>query len=184
MECKVSDSVPEDDLFRPGPPPFFVTALDESALPGVCLDLSEAHPTAVIRVLRGKKCRSLDAFFDEAAAALQFPYYFGENWPAFDECITDLEWLPASAYLIVISNAHLLLEAEPDGDFRVLVTTFARTNIRWLTPNLGFPRSREATAFHVVFQCGAGDLPALAQRLAQYGFEAKRLGPGTIPEAS
>jgi hypothetical protein len=143
-----------------------------------------ARPEAVVRLLRGKKCRSLSSFFDEAAAALQFPYYFGENWPAFDECVNDLEWLPANAYVIMISSANLLLEAAAHEDFRTLVEILARTNLEWLVPNRFIPRSRQATAFHVVFQCGAAHLPALAHRLAQYGFEAKRLGLETIPEAS
>ena len=29
------------------------------------------------------------------AAALQFPDWFGHNWDALADCITDLSWLPA-----------------------------------------------------------------------------------------
>jgi Barstar (barnase inhibitor) len=31
---------------------------------------------------------------DEMAAALEFPYYFGGNRPAFNECTSDMDWLP------------------------------------------------------------------------------------------
>jgi len=67
----------------------------------------------VVRCLRGHKMLSVDRLFDEFAAALQFPYYFGENWPAFRECLTDLSWLPASAYALFIWNTATLLKDEP-----------------------------------------------------------------------
>src|SRR5688500_5282014 len=76
------------------------------ALENTKLRLSAAHPASVIRTVRGKKSRTVSAFFDEVSAALQFPYYFGENWAAFDEMIVDLEWLVGDAYLLMI----------PDGD--------------------------------------------------------------------
>src|SRR5437879_2485828 len=63
----------------------------------------------LVRVLRGQKMSTPAGLFDEFAAALQFPYYFGENWNAFDECINDLEWLRSSAYLLIIVNADQLL---------------------------------------------------------------------------
>ena len=59
---------------------------------------------AVCRVVRGHKATTEPAFFDECAAAWQFPYYFGENWDAFEECLTDLEWLPAEAYVFCVTQ--------------------------------------------------------------------------------
>lgn len=50
----------------------------------------------VVRSIRGHKCRTIDGMIDEFSSALQFPWYFGENWPAFDECICDLDWLSLS----------------------------------------------------------------------------------------
>lgn len=38
----------------------------------------------VVRTVRGRKMRSRQGLFDEFAAALQFPLYFGENADAFD----------------------------------------------------------------------------------------------------
>lgn len=38
--------------------------------------------------------KNKDALLDAIAAELRFPDYFGRNWDALDECITDLSWLP------------------------------------------------------------------------------------------
>ncbi|QIS02446.1 hypothetical protein F5X71_09020 [Nocardia brasiliensis] len=45
--------------------------------------------------VRGQRMRTTTELFAEFAAAFQFPWYFGQNWAAFDECMTDLDdWLP------------------------------------------------------------------------------------------
>lgn len=54
--------------------------------------------------LRGTRCKAEDVFFREVSASFQFPYYFGENWDAFDECICDLEWLNVSSIFLVIDD--------------------------------------------------------------------------------
>src|SRR5947209_15322277 len=68
-----------------------------------------------VRVVRGSRMRRVDDLFGEFSAALQFPYYFGNNWAAFDECLADLDWLPAKGYILIISEASTLLsEARAD----------------------------------------------------------------------
>ena len=71
----------------------------------------------VVRVVRGRKMRTAQGLFDEFAAALQFPWYIGENAYAFDECITDLGWLPPQpGYVIVISDpCEVLVDAGADA---------------------------------------------------------------------
>ena len=51
-----------------------------------------AHDGVLVAYLRGARCRTEADFFCEVSAALRFPYYFGDNWNAFDECMTDLDW--------------------------------------------------------------------------------------------
>jgi hypothetical protein len=41
-------------------------------------------------LLDGAKINSKDQFLKEAAARLQFPDYFGANWDAFEDCLTDM----------------------------------------------------------------------------------------------
>jgi hypothetical protein len=63
----------------------------------------------VARVIRGKKCGTAAAFFDEAAAALQFPLYFGGNWDAFADCFRDLaRFGEKSAVVVAITDANKL----------------------------------------------------------------------------
>src|SRR4051794_36382752 len=69
----------------------------------------------VVRFVRGTKCKNVLSLFDEFSAALQFPYYFGENWNAFNECITDLDWLDARSFVLVVLDAAALLMDEPES---------------------------------------------------------------------
>ena len=64
--------------------------------------------------IRGNKCASLSALFDEWAAALQFPFYFGENLNAFADCMGDLIRAHPTNHVIVVSNAGSLLTDDLD----------------------------------------------------------------------
>ena len=105
------------------------------------------------RVLRGKKMRSTAGLFDEIAAALQFPPYFGENWNALDECLADLEWLPADAYSLTILDAVHLLDREPPEVRQTFWDVLGRAAGEWSRPGGSMPRP--AKAFRVVVQCTA-----------------------------
>ena len=67
---------------------------------------------AFVGYVRGQLCTSLDDFFREISASMRFPDYFGWNWAAFDECITDLDWLRFSSLLIVIEDFNLLFKRD------------------------------------------------------------------------
>ncbi|WP_328409547.1 barstar family protein [Nocardia sp. NBC_00403] len=70
----------------------------------------------VVRELRGPKMHTTMGVFDEFAAAFQFPYYFGENKDAFDECLRDLDDFvgEAAGYVAVIRNSSSILIEQPD----------------------------------------------------------------------
>src|ERR1700741_1963948 len=44
------------------------------------------------------------------AKTLKFPKHFGENWDALHDFLTDLEWLDAKGWLIVITNGKSFAE--------------------------------------------------------------------------
>lgn len=124
-----------------------------------------------VRTVRGRKMRVVDAMFDEFAAALQFPYYFGENWPAFAECLSDLDWLPTIAgIVIVIYDAIELLADEADGELRVLVRLIDAARAAFSMPiESGEWWDRPAVPFHVVLHAQPADASTLRARWESAG---------------
>lgn len=114
------------------------------------------------RVVRGSKMETYRGFYDELAAALQFPDYFGENWAALDECLADLEWLPARAYAILVTDAERVLAAEESDAVGAFVALLGDSAESWASPRGSGSYSRVAP-FHSVLQVGSHDglAPAL-----------------------
>lgn len=160
-------------LFDLGHPTFYMMTIDERSFDIIYLQLALIRKKGVIRMLRGYKSTTTSDFFNEAAAALQFPYYFGENWAAFDECIVDLSWLEGDAYLLMIRNANLLLCTDYDGEvFKILTRIFSDASKEWLTPNKDDPNRLLPIPFHVLLQCeNSLGSSALSQRLLDAGVE-------------
>jgi hypothetical protein len=102
-------------------------------------------------VLRGWKMRTVDALFDEFAAAMQFPYYFGENWAAFDECLAQSIRVPSWTGLVVavLGAADVLVEEPLDlPAFRRCVDGAHREYSAAI--ELGELWDRPAVPFHLV----------------------------------
>jgi hypothetical protein len=93
---------------------FFILHEGASELCNYGWRLAADHPTTAVRFVRGRKMRRADSLFDEMAAACQFPYYFGENWPALAECLGDLDWTNSSRFVLVITEFEELLAGQPD----------------------------------------------------------------------
>ncbi|MRH88799.1 hypothetical protein GFY24_15330 [Nocardia sp. SYP-A9097] len=107
------------------------------------------------RELRGRKMRTVAEVFDEFAAAFQFPYYFGQNKDAFDECLRDLDEFvgPASGYVVVVRNAALLLADQP-GEREWFGEAMTDAAAHW---------SGKGTALRVILQDAApGGIDAVA----------------------
>jgi hypothetical protein len=117
------------------------------------------------RLLRGAKMRTEASCFDEFGAALQFPDYFGENWPALDECLADLSWLPGRSYVFVITDADQVLAEEPQVRFDLLLDVIGRAATTWAEPvTAGETWDRPAVPLHVVLHSTASNAGALAGR--------------------
>jgi hypothetical protein len=105
-----------------------------------------------VRVLRGQNMEHIESFYDELAAVLQFPLYFGRNWAALDECLSDLEWLPADAYLLILANAPSILKSAGSGDAEAFLKLLSQTCSEWASgSSLGGGLARKPKPFHVVF---------------------------------
>jgi hypothetical protein len=129
---------------------------------------------AIIRFIRGERCNSRERIFQEWAAALQFPWYFGENWDAFFECIRDLKWLPpAKSYIFFVTQIDRVL---PDSKehFEILISVLKDAASDWRNPlraadNIQWP----ATPFHIVFHCEPGNEKNAKNRLKQAGLDIR-----------
>ncbi|MEU6563156.1 barstar family protein [Nocardia nova] len=98
----------------------------------------------VTRELRGAKMRTAAGLLDEFAAAFQFPYYFGDNRDAFDECLRDLDEFVGAApgYVAVIRDSADLLADQ-------------REDLEWFDAAMNDAAgywARRAVAFRVVLQ--------------------------------
>jgi len=52
----------------------------------------------------GQAITDKESFLRMAAAVLEFPSYFGKNWDAFEECVTDLEWVEAQPCILIYDH--------------------------------------------------------------------------------
>lgn len=109
-------------------------------------------PDFVVRTIDGRGCGTKAALLATFAGALAFPDHFGKNWDAFEDCLTDLDWLPATGYVIVVTHAHALL-AGHEGEYATFVSILESAGRDWATPRAaGVPRP--ATPFHVRLTVG------------------------------
>ncbi|MBC3981606.1 barstar family protein [Streptomyces sp. AC536] len=86
--------------------------------PDACASVRQLLPSPGLTFtawLSGHRMRDSDGlllqFFDE----FKLPDYFGWNFPALNDCLRDLSWLPAEHYVLVIDEAHELLVDEPEA---------------------------------------------------------------------
>jgi len=89
----------------------------------------------VIATVHGARAMTLESAFAEVARGFAFPDYFGSNWPAFDECLSDLGWIPSPSYLLVV-RADLLLIAESGEERNRFISMLERASRRWDEPAL------------------------------------------------
>ncbi len=64
--------------------------------------------------LDGGKIDDKASFLRACAEAMQFPDYFGRNWDALEECLSDLSWVPADGYVLVYDQAARFVSGQPD----------------------------------------------------------------------
>jgi RNAse (barnase) inhibitor barstar len=101
-----------------------------------------------VHVLKGAKCRTASGLFAEFARALGFPDYFGHNWDALEECLADLEWLPAKGYVLLVNDAEQVLPRDEE-DYATFLEVLSDAGEAWASGQAG-AGSQRATPFHVL----------------------------------
>jgi len=59
------------------------------------------------------------------AAALDFPDWFGKNWDALEDCLTDFSWREAAGHLLVFEHA------QPGDELGVLIDVLRSSAEFW-----------------------------------------------------
>lgn len=86
-------------------------------LPAQALDASTAESMqrgTEVFYLDGKTIHNKSSFLGKIAEVMKFPEYFGNNWDALEDCLTDLKWCPASRYILIYDAPNIFAKAEPD----------------------------------------------------------------------
>jgi RNAse (barnase) inhibitor barstar len=109
------------------------------------------HPPTefALRVIKGAKCQTTTGLLTECARALDFPDYFGHNWDALEECLADLEWLPAKGYILLFTDAARVLP-DDEAEYETFLEVLRDAGEAWGSGQAG-TGTRRPTPFHVLF---------------------------------
>src|SRR5512135_103090 len=88
-----------------------------------------------------------DGLMERVARALEFPQWFGGNWDALEDCLTDLSWSEAAGHVLLIEGA----EALPGDEGGIFIDILASAAAWW---------AERRRPFFAVFVGSAGALAA------------------------
>jgi hypothetical protein len=76
------------------------------------------RPDEILDATRGSRLRlarvrleapsGKEVLLAQLARALEFPQWFGGNWDALEDCLTDLSWSDAAGWVLVIEGTEAL----------------------------------------------------------------------------
>ncbi len=108
--------------------------------------LEESDPTETLKKLanerglaffhiEGRDISDKGQFLKQAALILRFPEYFGHNWDAFADCLTDMSWHEAAGFVILYDHfdpfaKHSLSQFETALDILKESAEFWRTRAK------------------------------------------------------
>ena len=85
------------------------------------VDASRGTELSLVKVRYAEK----QALLKNLAAALDFPDWFGENWDALEDCLTDLSWRKAAGHVLLFD------EVKPGDDLGVLIDVLRSSAEFW-----------------------------------------------------
>ena len=155
--------------------PLYLVVADERDMDDSTYVAMQGHAGALIRLIRGARCKRDSGVFQEFAAALQFPYYFGHNWDAFDECINDLSWVQFESCTLVLTNVDQILEGS-DEAFGILMQLLTKAATEWAVAGRASPRTRSPRVFRSILHTRPDTESSLTSRLATLSIDVARFG--------
>jgi RNAse (barnase) inhibitor barstar len=89
-------------------------------------------------VIDGDNIKSNEDLFHDLSLILKFPDYFGHNWDALYDCLTDLDWwLPSKGYLLLYKNPDLLIRNSLQG-FTTFINIIKEASDFWRSQEIQF----------------------------------------------
>jgi len=85
------------------------------------LDATRGTRIAVARIAFAPK----EGLLQNIARALDFPDWFGGNWDALEDCLTDLSWRAAEGYVLLFEGA------KPGDELGVLIDVLRTAAEHW-----------------------------------------------------
>jgi len=122
-----------------------------------------------VHVVDSRECTTSKGLFGVLSKTFEFPDYFGFNWNALDECLSDLEWLQSySGWLLVFMNSEYLLINESVQILETLFDVLNTIGNEWSEPrDIGLQHAEIARSFHSVFHVDHKSYQACLDRFAK-----------------
>ncbi|MDY0092993.1 MAG: barstar family protein [Candidatus Vecturithrix sp.] len=73
-----------------------------------------ASNSVTVVLIEGANIYDKPSFLQEFAKKFHFPPYFGRNWDAFYDCLTDLEWFDVRNLLVIYPQASKFRTLHPE----------------------------------------------------------------------
>ena len=113
--------------------------------------------------------RDYGSMMSEFSAAFQFPYYFTDTYDGLAECLSDLDWIPALSYKMIILDSNSILNddlTERPAFFRALRA--AQENL-WVAEHDLKISNRPRTRLEIILQVEETSRDALVNTLSADG---------------
>jgi RNAse (barnase) inhibitor barstar len=95
-------------------------------------EIAESAKAAGLSVFRLdlKNVAGKAGLLSRIAKEFNFPHWFGKNWDALNDCLSDLSWLDGNGWVIILESAKDFAEKEPEV-FRTAVEVFQAVSDYW-----------------------------------------------------
>ena len=114
---------------------------------GAVLEAAQGSALGIARIgLAGVSGKA--ALLERIARALEFPQWFGGNWDALEDCLSDLSWLEADGHVLLFEDGAGI----PADERGLLEDILGSSAAYW---------AERKRPFFAVFVGGARHLPAL-----------------------
>ncbi|WP_282795842.1 barstar family protein [Streptomyces sp. CC224B] len=114
--------------------------------------------------MQGQDMLDADGVFTQFYEHLRLPDYFGWNWDALNDCLSDLHWITARRYLLIVDDSEYLLSQSPD-ERPILLRILLKSAEHWARkPDFpGQPKS----VLRTIFLCRPDLSPELQEEFSR-----------------